>query len=62
MVDLSQCEVMTSGLLYLLLAAHRAMRRRDGRLTLRGLSPRLVRVIGTGGLAEVLDVEVDAAV
>ncbi len=56
-IDLAQCEVLSSALLRLLLSTHRQLRQRDGRLTMRGVSPRLTRIIGLGGLSNVFDVE-----
>jgi len=56
-VDLTHCEVLDFALLHLLLSTHRQLRRQEGRLTIRGLSPRLVRVVALGGLTDVFDVE-----
>lgn len=56
-VDLTRCGSCESGALRVLLDAHRRLRRQGGVLVLRGLCPRLARVIGLSGLAEVFDVE-----
>lgn len=56
-VDLSGCASLDAGALRTLLDTHRQLRRQGGVLSLRGLCPRLVRVIGLSGLTEVFDVE-----
>lgn len=56
-VDLSQCTSLDSTALQALLDAHRRLARRDAVLALRGLSPRLVRLLSLSGLTDVLHVE-----
>ena len=56
-VDLSQTSTLDSAALQVLLEAHRQLARRGGVLALRGLSPRLVRLVGLCGLTDVLHVE-----
>jgi anti-anti-sigma factor len=56
-VDLGQCSTIDAAGLRVLLEAHCELRRRGGVLVLRGLCPRLERVIGLTGLTEVFDVE-----
>lgn len=56
-VDLSGCDSLDSAALTALLDAHRRLARRGGVLALRGLCPRLVRLIGLSGLTDVLHVE-----
>ncbi len=56
-VDLSACPTLDSASLRTLLDIHCELRRQGGRLVLRGLSPRIERVIGVAGLAGVFDVE-----
>ena len=57
-VDLSQCDRLDAAALHALLDAHRQLARRGAVLSLRGLCPRLVRLIGLSGLTDVLRVEV----
>ena len=57
-VDLSDCDAMSSGALRCLLLAHLQLRRRGGVLVLRGVRPRVSRVLGLSGLTAVFDVEV----
>lgn len=56
-VDLARCASLESAALRALLDTHRQLRRQGGVLVLRGLCPRLVRVIGLSGLTDVFDVE-----
>lgn len=56
-VDLARCASMGATALGALLEAHREQRRRGGVLVLRGLSPRLERVVALSGLSDVFDVE-----
>lgn len=56
-VDLTACTTLDASALRALLEAHRQQRRQDGVLVLRGLSERLVRVVGLSGLGDVFDVE-----
>lgn len=56
-VDLTRCSTIDATSLRVLLGTHRELRRRRGVLVLRGLSPRLERVIALGGLADVFDVD-----
>lgn len=56
-VDVSRCSRLDAASLQVLLGMHCELRRRRAVLVLRGLSPRLERVIAIGGLAEVFDVE-----
>ena len=56
-VDLSGCASLDAAGLRVLLEAHRQLRRQDGALVLRGLSPRARRVIGLSGLGAVFDLE-----
>lgn len=56
-VDLSACDAMSSGALRALLQAHLQLRRVGGELVLRGVRPRVARVIGLSGLSAVFDVE-----
>jgi anti-anti-sigma factor len=56
-VDLGACEAMSSGALRALLQAHLQLGRRGARLVLRGVRPRVARVIGLSGLSAVFDVE-----
>ena len=56
-VDLSECSALDSGGLRALLQAHVELARRGAQLTLRGLSPRLVRVVRLCGLTDVFAVQ-----
>lgn len=56
-VDVSACATLDAATLRALLDAHRRLRRRDAVLVLRGLSPRLLRVLSLNGLVDVLDIE-----
>ncbi len=56
-VDLTRCSTIDATSLRVLLGTHLELRRRGGVLVLRGLSPRLERVIALGGLADVFDVD-----
>lgn len=56
-VDLSACGALDSAALHALLDAHRRLARRGGVLALRGLCPRLVRLLSLSGLTDVLRVE-----
>ena len=56
-VDLSQCAFLDSAALLVLLDVHLRLARRGGVLVLRGLSPRLARLLSLSGLDDVLRVE-----
>lgn len=56
-VDLSQCGSLDSAALHALLDAHVRLARRGGVLALRGLRPRLMRLLTLSGLNDVLLVE-----
>lgn len=56
-VDLAQCTSLDSAALRALLDAHLRLARRGGVLALRGLRPRLVRLLTLSGLSDVLLVE-----
>ena len=56
-VDLTQCASLDSAALHALLDAHRRLARRGAVLALRGLGPRLVRLLSLSGLTDVLQVE-----
>ena len=61
-LDLSQCPFVDASALAMLLEAHRRMARSGGVLTLRGCSPRVLRLLSLTGLRRVFDlVESDAA-
>ena len=56
-VDLSQCSRLDSAALRTLLDVHLRLARRGGVLVLRGLGPRLARLLTLSGLDDVLLVE-----
>lgn len=56
-VDLSQCDSLDSAALHALLDVHLTLARRGGVLALRGLGPRLRRLLTLSGLDDVLLVE-----
>ena len=56
-VDLSGCAFVDASALAMLLEAHRRMCRAGGRFTLRGCSPRVLRLLSLTGLRRVFDLE-----
>lgn len=56
-VDLSACAFVDASALAMLLEAHRRTCRSGGALTLRGCSPRVLRLLSLTGLRRVFDVE-----
>jgi len=54
-VDLSACPFVDASALSMLLDAHRRARRAGGSLTLRGCSPRVLRLLALTGLRGVFD-------
>ncbi len=54
-VDLRNCDFVDASALTMLLEAHRSAARRGGVLTLRGCSPRVLRLLSLTGLAGVFD-------
>ena len=55
-VDLSGCPFVDASALAMLLEAHRRACRAGGVLTLRGCSPRVLRLLSLTGLSRVFDV------
>ncbi len=55
-VDLTDCGFVDASALAMLLEAHRRMARNGGVLTLRGCSPRVLRLLSLTGLRRVFDV------
>lgn len=55
-VDLSRCAFVDASALSMLLDVHRRMWRSGGVLTLRGCSPRVLRLLSLTGLRRVFDV------
>lgn len=61
-VDLSRCPFVDAGALTMLLEVHRRAWRSGGTLSLRGCSPRVLRLLSLTGLRRVFDlVDVDDA-
>lgn len=56
-VDLSACAFVDASALAMLLEAHRRTCRSGGVLTLRGCSPRVLRLLSLTGLRRVFDLE-----
>jgi anti-anti-sigma factor len=56
-VDLTQCSFLDATALGMLLEAHRRMARNGGLLTLRGCSPRVLRLLSLTGLRRVFDLD-----
>ncbi len=56
-VDLSQCTFVDASALAMLLEAHRRIARGGGVLTLRGCSPRVLRLLSLTGLRRVFDLD-----
>lgn len=56
-VDLSSCGFIDASALAMLLEAHRRTCRSGGLLTLRGCSPRVLRLLSLTGLRRVFDLE-----
>ena len=56
-VDLSACAFVDASALAMLLEAHRRTCRAGGVLTLRGCSPRILRLLSLTGLRRVFDLE-----
>ena len=54
-VDLADCDFVDANALSMLLEAHRSAARRGGVVTLRGCSPRVLRLLSLTGLAGVFD-------
>ena len=56
-VDLSQCAFVDASALAMLLEVHRRACRYGGLLTLRGCSPRVLRLLSLTGLRRVFDLQ-----
>ena len=56
-VDLSACPFVDAGALAMLLEVHRRLFRSGGVLTLRGSSPRVLRLLSLTGLRRVFDLD-----
>jgi anti-anti-sigma factor len=56
-VDLSKCAFVDASALAMLLEAHRRTCRSGGRFTLRGCSPRVLRLLSLTGLRRVFDLD-----
>jgi anti-anti-sigma factor len=56
-VDLSSCPFVDASALAMLLEVHRRLSRAGGVLTLRGCSPRVLRLLSLTGLRRVFDLE-----
>ncbi len=56
-VDLSACPFVDASALSMLLEVHRQASRAGGALTLRGCSPRVLRLLSLTGLRRVFDLE-----
>ena len=56
-VDLTACPFVDASALGMLLEAHRRTSRTGGLLTLRGCSPRVLRVLSLTGLRRVFDLD-----
>ena len=56
-VDLSHCPFVDAAALTMLLEVHRQARRAGGLLTLRGCSPRVLRLLSLTGVRKVFDLE-----
>ncbi|PTX58882.1 anti-sigma B factor antagonist [Melghirimyces profundicolus] len=56
-LDLSQVEYMDSTGLGVLIGAFKQLRSQGGRLILKGMSPRLKRLMQITGLTEIMDIE-----
>lgn len=54
-VDLSDCRFVDAGALAMLVEAHRRLVEQGGLLTLRGCSPRVLRLLSLTGLRRVFD-------
>lgn len=60
-VDLSRCSFVDASALAMLLDVHRRAHRGGGVLTLRGCSPRVLRLLSLTGLRRVFDVDLAAS-
>ena len=56
-VDLTGCSFIDASALAMLLEAHRRLSRSGGVLTLRGCSPRVLRLLSLTGLRRVFDLD-----
>lgn len=55
--DLSRCTLLDAEGIALLVEVHRRIYRSEGRLVLRGCSPRCLRLLGLSGLTRVFEIE-----